>query len=254
MAMLRRTITDQPPAATDDQLDQQTLLQQLMGQPATTLPSNERVPTAPTAPVPYGDQPGSANTGITGGMDKSITGTTTGGATGAATNPAWDTDGYAAPAYTATDFGPVLPGWDDTKWKNANNQHPKYVVGRILSKYSPDDAGTQAAVQEIMKAYPGTTFDGKDKITVPGLGTIDFRVGAGVGGKGWQWDDGSAAGTSSQASRGLPVSASSSAPMANALTSGSTYQELMKRLQAILGTSAPDQMDQQTLLAQLAPQ
>jgi hypothetical protein len=148
-----------------------------------------------------------------------------------------------------------MAGWDATKWGDPNNQHPKYVVGRILSKYAPDDAGTQAAVQEIMKAYPGTTFDGKDKITVPGLGTIDFRKGAGVGGQGWQWDDLSQSGAAQAAAPGAAVSplgvGGPTTSINNALTSGSTYDALMKKLQAILGTDAPSQMDQQALLAQL---
>jgi len=246
MAAIRRTALTNAPD--DDTLDQQTLLQQLTGQPSTSLPSGERV-TDPEAQSPLANNP---NTGVAGDLSKSISDVDalSPNAPKMAGNSAWDTDGYAAPAYTATDFGGPMAGWDATKWADPNNQHPKYVVGRILSKYAPDDAGTQAAVQEIMKAYPGTTFDGKDKITVPGLGTIDFRKGAGAGGTGWQWDDLSQGGAMPGAAPAAPTLGPSTS-INNALTSGSTYQELMKRLQAILGTSAPDQMDQQTLLAQL---
>jgi len=81
----------------------------------------------------------------------------------------------------------VLPGWDAAKWADPNHQTPKYVVGRIVSQYGADDAGFAKAVAEIQKAYPGTTTDGKDKVTIPGVGTIDIRTEASSGGTGWAW-------------------------------------------------------------------
>jgi hypothetical protein len=99
----------------------------------------------------------------------------------------WNTDSYAAPQHTAEKFGNTMAGWDATKWNNADHQTPKYAVGRILSNYKPDQAGFDSAVEEIKKAYPGSSTDGKDKITIPGVGTIDVRTGASIGGTGWAW-------------------------------------------------------------------
>lgn len=105
-----------------------------------------------------------------------------------AANPAWDTDQFAAPQYQANRANEhAMPGWDQTKWADPNQQTPKYAVGRILSQFPTTGAGLSAAIPEIQKAYPGTTFDGKDKLNIPGVGTIDVLVGAGEGGKAWQW-------------------------------------------------------------------
>src|SRR5687768_14635722 len=44
-------------------------------------------------------------------------------ATAAPTGPdssSWNTDGYATPGYTATNFGNVLPGYDAGKWADLN--------------------------------------------------------------------------------------------------------------------------------------
>ncbi len=102
---------------------------------------------------------------------------------------AWDTGGYQAPQHTAASFGPVMLGWDGGKWVDPNLQTPKYVVGRILSQYPHTIEGLGAAMAEIQMAYPGTQFDGKDKITIPGVGTIDVLLAAGGpgGGAAWQW-------------------------------------------------------------------
>ena len=96
-------------------------------------------------------------------------------------------DGYSAPKYTAPAAGAVMPGWDATKWNDPAHQTPKYVVGRLVSQYGTDDASFAKAVADIQKAYPGTTTDGKDKVTIPGVGTIDIRTGASQGGTGWAW-------------------------------------------------------------------
>ncbi len=95
--------------------------------------------------------------------------------------PTYDTDGYAQPGYIPTGFGNVLPGWDAQKWNDPNHQTPKYVVGRILSKYEPSPAGLQAAMTEIQKAYPGARLVGKDSVYIPGVGTTDVGVSFGDG-------------------------------------------------------------------------
>ncbi len=105
----------------------------------------------------------------------------------------WDTDGYGAPQYTASNFGPGLGGWDATKWADPNHQTPKYVVGRILQEASggtgflKDPKQREAAVANIMKAYPGATFNGKDTITMPDGGKVDIFRGAGSGEYGVAW-------------------------------------------------------------------
>lgn len=102
---------------------------------------------------------------------------------------AWDTHEYAIPQHVAQNPGQVMPGWDAANWANPNMQTPKYVVGRILSQYPHTIAGLADAMAEIRMAYPGSLFDGKDKVTIPGVGTIDVLQAAGGpgGGVAWQW-------------------------------------------------------------------
>jgi hypothetical protein len=78
-------------------------------------------------------------------------------------------------------------GWDQSKWGDPTHQTPKYVVGRILANYPTTPAGLQAATAEIARSFPGTTFNGKDILTIPGVGPIDVLTGASVGGTGWAW-------------------------------------------------------------------
>jgi hypothetical protein len=101
------------------------------------------------------------------------------------------TDRWGAPSYiTATPAGQAMAGWEQSNWGDPNMQTPKYVAGRILSQFNPNDPGQlSAAIAELQKAYPGTTFDGKDKVTIPGLGVVDIIVGAGAAGAQWAWQD-----------------------------------------------------------------
>lgn len=101
----------------------------------------------------------------------------------------WDTDGWATPQYLGKAAGGAMAGWDQTNWDDQNMQTPKYVVGRILSNYTPSIDGLGAAMEEIQQAYPGAEFDGKDKIIIPGLGTIDVLVNAGGDNMSWAWQD-----------------------------------------------------------------
>lgn len=102
---------------------------------------------------------------------------------------AWNTEGWATPEYLGRAAGGAMSGWDQTNWDDPNMQTPKYVVGRILSNYTPSIEGLGQAMEEIQKAYPGATFDGKDKIVIPGLGTIDALVNAGGDNMSWAWQD-----------------------------------------------------------------
>jgi hypothetical protein len=102
-------------------------------------------------------------------------------------NPAWNTNGYAPPGYTAANPYSAPSGWDATKWADPNHQSPKYVVGRILQEASGgtgalrDQAQRDAAIAKILQAYPGAKFDGKDKVTFPDGGVVDIFGGAGAG-------------------------------------------------------------------------
>lgn len=99
----------------------------------------------------------------------------------------WNTDGYATPGYTAQNAGGVLSGFDATKWNDPNHQSPKYVFGRILQEAAGGDGRLEtpeqrdAAVKNILQAYPGATFDGKQKVTMPDGGVIDIFQGADAG-------------------------------------------------------------------------
>jgi hypothetical protein len=78
-----------------------------------------------------------------------------------------------APAPTSTRQTPTAApaGFDATKWANPDHNTPKYAITRITSKYNLADAGERdQAIAEIMAAEPGTQFNGKDKIMLPGSG------------------------------------------------------------------------------------
>jgi hypothetical protein len=104
-------------------------------------------------------------------------------------NPAWNTDGYSAPQFVPQNYNQQAPpGWDQTKWSDPNHQTPKYAWGRITQDDDPND------IEQMLKAYPGAQFDGKDKITgIPGLGPIDVYQGASTGLNKPQWYDMNAA-------------------------------------------------------------
>ena len=96
-------------------------------------------------------------------------------------------------AVTASDFGGVLSGYDGAKRSDPNKQTPKYVVSRIMNEASGGTGKLKSqeqrdmAIANIEKAYPGSTFNGKDKVTIPGVGTVDIFTGAGAGDYGAAW-------------------------------------------------------------------
>lgn len=99
-------------------------------------------------------------------------------------NSSWDTDGYATPSFTASNFGNAPSGWDQTKWTDPNHQTPKYVVGRILASNGDlrDANARNTAIEQIKQAYPGAQFNGKDKISIDGgRSWVDIFGGASAG-------------------------------------------------------------------------
>jgi len=97
------------------------------------------------------------------------------GAASSADASGWDTDGYAQPGFTASNFGNAPSGYDPAKWSNPNHQTPKYVVSRILATHDLKTAdGRAAAIADIQRAYPGTTWGGRDVVNIPGIGEVDI--------------------------------------------------------------------------------
>ncbi len=132
----------------------------------------------------------------------------------------WSNWGAGGQANLAKSFGgtvstTALPGWSQQNWDDPGMQTTKYKAGRILSKYPGTDAGIQQAWTEIKAAFPGATFDGKDKIDFgDGYGPIDVLAmagpGEGGGGHGWWWgpaggETGSPSGVATTSSGGIPV-------------------------------------------------
>jgi hypothetical protein len=137
----------------------------------------------------------------------------------------WNTGGYAAPAYTSTTYNPnAVSGYDPAKWADSLHQTPKYVVGRILSGYNLNDpAQLQQAMADIAKAYPGTTWGGRDTVNIPGIGEVDvIRDFGGESGIAWQpADQGGGAAMA-------PVGSSSLAPFGSSALASSTTSSAMQ--------------------------
>lgn len=168
-----------------------------------------------------------------------------------APNASWDTDGFATPAFTAPPARYGLPGFEDDKLADPNHQSPKYVWGRIAGSNMKDGKlDVQAAAAQLLQAYPGATFDGKDKASIPGVGTVDLVRGASAGINAPTWqpvDEGGGGGAAGGA--GVPPLApfdaggytgGGSLAEANPLTSESTYSKLMQQLKTILGGQDPE--------------
>lgn len=147
--------------------------------------------------TPYQDTPNHARPSAQSPLQSAVssTPTTTPGAPAYPVDPGmaqWRTGGYSAPQYTTPGFAQnAMAGWDQSKWNDPTRQSPKYAVGRILSQFDPNGAAQNGTIQrafaEIQRAYPGSTFNGKDTVTIPGVGEVDLLEAAGLGGKAWQW-------------------------------------------------------------------
>jgi len=228
-------------------------------------------------------RPASGNTGVTGGtavigqaqdggsnsgITKDAFSTTSKDTTASTVDSSkWDTDGYGAPKYTAQNYGNAVAGFDQTKWADPNHQTPKYVVGRILQEASggtgnlADPTQRAAAIAKIQEAYPGATYDGKDKIVMPDGGTVDIFTGASAGQYGIAWQPETGPGgqplpneASAGAGGGNPFGSGggSSTDRINSLvpTDTSTYQRLLAQLQGIIGPQAQDREALMNLMSQ----
>lgn len=172
----------------------------------------------------------------------------------------WNTDGYATPGYTAEKFGDAPAGFDQTKWANADHQTPKYVLGRITNSYAQngkiDMAGMEKAFADIQKAYPGATWNGKDKVTIPGVGTSDLVKGMSDDGMGevqyGAVDDGGGDNRSSvhNAAGSLDATGMSSGDAVQSLTTDSVWKRLMAQINEINGPAATDKNALMSLLTQ----
>lgn len=105
-----------------------------------------------------------------------------------------NTNGYDAPKYTPTgNAGSAPRGYDQAKYADASHQSPKYAVARIMNEAAggtgelSDPVKRQTAIDNVLKAYPGAKYNGKDKITFPDGGTVDVFEGAGAGRYGIAW-------------------------------------------------------------------
>jgi hypothetical protein len=168
-----------------------------------------------------------------------------GGGAGVGDTSGWNTDGYAAPAHVAATPSAAPPGWDADKWNDSTHQTPKYGAGRILSQYPPTVEGLTAAAKEIEQAYPGSTFNGKDTLSIPGVGDIDVLKGAGKGGEAWQWmpkgEGGDAAAPT--AAKGAPSGVTGDV--------GGDGGDLLARLQAEIDRIQKGEPDRNALMAQM---
>jgi hypothetical protein len=225
----------------DETQDRRALLAQMQGGPLATAQANNtgvRTPSTAT-PVPAAAPPAAAPAPA---------------APPAMDNSKWDTDGYSKPGYTAADtHGTVL--YDPAKWNDANHQTPKYVVGRIMAEAGDmkDPNARTAAFEKIAQAYPGATYNGKDKLTMPDGGIIDVFKGAGSGEYGIQWNPETGPGgkpLEGQATPGSAIPTQANEQMNSYVpTDMSTYNALQARLKEILGGDAA--MNKEALLSQM---
>jgi hypothetical protein len=147
-----------------------------------------------------------------------------------------------------TNFGDAPPGYDAKNWNDPNMQTPKYGVTRILM--SVPGAGTvggvKAAMADLERAYPGITFDGKDKLTHPEFGTIDVVENAVTGddnsGTGVRWghDDGGAAAPAGAGATGAGVDTGAQVQGLQGLD-GDTLARLKAELERIM-SGQPDRL------------
>ncbi len=237
----------------DDEQTDNIALQNLLAQQGSAMPSKPKAEAAFDMPGSMPTMPGAAGGGIQAPVDPNKALDPTAPKTEGPDTSKWDTDGYAKPGYTASNAYGAPAGFDQTKWGNADKQSPKYVVGRILQEAAggagnlADPEKRAAGVQKVLEAYPGSTYNGKDKITFPDGGTVDVfgKAGAGLYEIAWMPETGPGGAPLPQDNggpSGMIGVGPSSTERINSLvpTDTSTYQALMQKLQGIIGPQATD--------------
>lgn len=65
--------------------------------------------------------------------------------------------------------GSAPAGWDERNWNDPSMQSVKYRAGRLLQGVTrPSDVAARVRSAEFQAAFPGATFDGKDRINFGG--------------------------------------------------------------------------------------
>lgn len=186
------------------------------------------------------------NTGAAGGVDR-----------GPVTNGATSAGGLGQ-------FADALGGFDTSKFDGVD-ESPKYIVGRVLSKYPPTPDGLKQALPEIQALseqyglgdvqITGSkgdklSFGGATNPKFQGITEFDVIKAAGEGGKGWQWLDPNATADGAVSSSASPASSGAASPSLDALGSGSLEAILSALSQIATGPNEPKTL-QSTLLRQL---
>ena len=100
----------------------------------------------------------------------------------------WNVESYGNPLYIASAFGGAPAGYDAGKWADPLHQTPKYVWGRIAEEARASGAPNweQIAIDNFIKAYPGTVQESADSFITPWGESIDpFRDFGGESGTQW---------------------------------------------------------------------
>lgn len=171
--------------------------------------------------------------------------------------------GGAAPSTGAGGLGQyadALGGFDPEKFDGVD-ESPKYLVGRVLSKYPPTPEGLRQALPELqaMSEQYGLgnititgskgdklSFGGATNPKFQGITEFDVIKAAGLGGQGWQWLDPNAAGGGAASSGAAPASTGAASPTLDGLGSGS-----LEAIMAALSQIAQGPNDPKTLQASL---
>lgn len=164
--------------------------------------------------------------------------------------------GAGAPTLPASGDAPTTPearpivgrleGYEDAK---LNAEHaaksPKYAFGMLAREYANTPEGLSQLVKDPRFAAAGFKYQGGDKILAPDpehggrMGTVDVMRGYDAGGQGWQW--GAEGGGAAPAMRGPSYMGNDGLTTSDAvqsLTQNSTYNDMVQRLQALLGPSS----------------
>ena len=84
--------------------------------------------------------------------------------------------------------GPVMPGWDATKWADPNKHDAKYDAGHLMQQLgAPTPDHLNQVAQMLQKEGHQVSWDGGDGLTVDGV-TIDAIKGLHSNNPEWAWN------------------------------------------------------------------